>query len=98
MQRLVITFSSTNSFNQCRIIEKFAAGNRLVDALKLLKHHATRADVKMPNFRITHLPAWQANEAFRGINQGMRVVTPKCIPIWLARLGDGVVSSYFASA
>jgi len=38
-----------------RVFEEFAARDRCLDARQILIHDTSRADVEMPDFRITHL-------------------------------------------
>ena len=77
------------------MFKKIATGYAVINAFEVLKHDATGTDIKVADFRVTHLPVRQAYVMFGSINQAMRVAIPQRVYIWLACLRNGVVGNFF---
>ena len=75
---------------QHRMREEFAVLDHELDARAVHVHDASRADVEMPDFAITHLAVRQSDVRAAGVNQSVGIVAQKAVIIRLAGQRDGV--------
>src|SRR4029079_1375816 len=72
------------------VLEEGAVGDRAIDPLQGLVEHAARADRQVPDLRVAHLPARQADRLAARLERRVRELGPQ--PVEHRRLGqlDGV--------
>jgi hypothetical protein len=75
------------------IMIKTAIFDATVDTGNVLHYHKTSAEVEMPDFRIPHLPHWQADMFFGCINQGTRASGTPMIEIGRVGLFDCITNN-----
>jgi hypothetical protein len=93
-----LAFSCVDDLIQRQIAGEVAIADGAVDARVFLIHHATGADVQMPDFGIAHLAGRQSNRGFGSLDQRMGIILPELIEIGFVGAGDGVVGIGYAAA
>ena len=75
-----------------------AIGDRVPDAHQFLRDYAARAEVEVPDLRIAHLAARQADITAGGVQEGVRTGGPEPVEMGRAGLGDRVVRRLLSPA
>src|SRR5579864_308144 len=75
---------------QHRMREEFAILDHQIDARDVHVHNASRADVKMPDLAISHLPFGQSDESAAGMKQGVGVLAKQAVVRRFTRQRDGI--------
>src|SRR5271155_4247990 len=70
--------------------EKFAILDHQIDAGDVHVHDAARANIKMPNFAVAHLPFGQSDKRSTGVNQRVGILAQKAVIGGLTRQRDSV--------
>ena len=98
MQRVIAFLGRLNRLGQRWVGKKVPGIDGAVDAGELLVHHATGADIQMPDLGIAHLPLGQADFGLGGVDQSMRKIAPKLVPIRLLGLKNSIIRAIGATA
>ena len=80
-------------------IAKEGAGfNGKIDRPQVHRHHAARADVGMPDFRVSHLSGRQTDIRTKGDQRLMRALCPDAVEVRNIRKRRGIRRPVFAQA
>ena len=90
--------SALHGFEQQRLLEEFAGGDKLFDARDVHLHDAARAHVQVAHFAVAHLAFGQADYGPGGMDQCVGKFFQQAVVIRFAREGDGVALGFGAVA
>jgi hypothetical protein len=91
-------FEFFDQFHKGRCAIDLAFGDRVVDARQVLHHHASGADIEMPDLGIAHLAVGQADLLAGGAQEAVRAGLPKPVEGRRFGLAHGVVGRVVAPA
>ncbi len=79
-----------HGFNQYWIAVEIAFFDHEIDLGDVHVHHASGADVQMPDFTVAHLPLWQADKAPAGVNESVGILGKQPVIVRFARQRNGI--------
>ena len=71
VQRFVAGLECLHGIHQGRQFKELTAADAVINAFKVLKDNTSRPNIQVAYFRVAHLPIWQTNVMFRGIDQSV---------------------------